>query len=135
MLFGLRLVRATKNQSLKLMRNGKEVEMKKYIGLTLLFWTIYIILNSIMDSIIWHSGMFWYQNLTAWHWIKPFAILACGMSFWFGRSLYLHILDVSYAFGWKKTRIGLTIAFFIFYGMLWRWVFFEHFIDKWAGRI
>jgi hypothetical protein len=116
--------------------------MKKYLILTFAFWTVYITLNAIMDSIVYHVNSGWYWNMTAWHIIKPFAILALFMTGWYAGELWfqvdypktLHINPSKKAIRKRRIRKGLTIAFFVFYGMLWRWVLFEHLIDTFAVR-
>jgi hypothetical protein len=111
----------------------KTLSIKQSFGLIWLFWTLFIILNAITDSMIFHRGMFWYWEMGWWHGLKPFWIFFNGMAFWYGRELIEAIYENYY--NYHKTRFWLSIIFFIVWFCLWRWGLFDWLMDLFAKRI
>lgn len=98
--------------------------MLKYIIITTICWSIFIVTDCILDSIIWHKARKWYNDLILWHRLKYIRIASAVATGYFANELF-QVANHDWAYS----------AFFIFWFSLWRFGLFEYLIDRFAGRI
>ncbi len=95
-----------------------------YFILTQLSWITFIVLDCIMDSIIFHVDKKWYRNLVLWHRLKYFRI-----GFSVGTGVFACLYMDAVAFAWLNGVILILVSIIV------RLILFETLINKFAGRI
>ncbi|KKL45484.1 hypothetical protein LCGC14_2355200 [marine sediment metagenome] len=89
--------------------------MIKSFILTFIFWTLFIIIDSIMDAIKVYTKFIWYKNSKLWHRLKYFRIGFCVATGWCAYGLYLSIS------GYEHGLFSFLLLWFLFL----RWILFE----------
>lgn len=132
--------------------------MIRSFALTMLFWSLFIITNSVTDAILFYSAFPWYKNMDLWHFLKfwwiGFAVLTgvFAIRLWMNvkytiyRVLarpYSGIMSFEFNSGgdWvlkKKKKYRLKSAsifgFLLLYFLFLRWILFEELMKKWSGQ-
>jgi hypothetical protein len=105
---------------------------------TLVFWTLFVLFNSIGDAIDFYKVFPWYGNMDLWHLLKYFWIGFAVLTGWFAHglaySVWLNAFKVA-----RKTEEKIkyklkTIAvsgFFFFWFLILRWILHETFMWIW----
>lgn len=106
--------------------------MFKAFGWTLLFWSLFIITNTVADAINFYAVFPLYKDMTVWHWLKVFWMLWLFLTGFFANKLF-DLINYEYVClnkrRWPK-RIGFTISLLVWF-LLLRWGLHEFLMYIW----
>ena len=97
--------------------------MIKPFILTSVCWAIFILIDSVMDAILFYQKFIWYKKNKLWHQLKYFRIAFSVGTGWFAYQLHLIIS------GYEYTVYIFLLSWFI----LFRLIKFETLMERWSG--
>lgn len=99
---------------------------------TLIFWSLFILFNTIGDAIDFYRVFPWYDNMDLWHTLKYFWIGFAVATGWFAYQLYDWLQSVRYIAYWGvRARKTTAIAFILLFFLLFRWGLHEGLMWLW----
>lgn len=94
---------------------------------TLIFWTLFIITNTIGDATRFYSGFTFFGDMRLWHLLKFFWIAWL----WTTGAFSILLLERIYFIVKYKLKMIGVIIFFIAWFFLFRWITHEAFMSIW----
>ncbi len=102
---------------------------------TLIFWSLFVLFNTISDAILFYSVFPWYNNMDLWHFLKYFWIGFAVLTGVFANELWYDVTKVDIVYGIKKSKIRLkrfiVFAFLLLWFLLLRWGLHEGLMEIW----
>ncbi len=108
--------------------------MIKSFVLTLIFWSLFIVTNTIGDAVRFYDVFHWYGDMRLWHFLKIWWMLWLFLTGWSASRLYDELWVGK--FNTNKVikfriRISLSLAFFIAWFFLFRLILHETLMEIW----
>ena len=100
---------------------------------TLIFWSLFVLFNTVGDAILFYSVFPWYKNMDLWHWIKAIWMLWLFLTGVFAVRLYDKVtftLTFDRALGVQDGKDYMRTALLLFF-LLWRWGLHEACMKIW----
>ncbi len=104
---------------------------------TLIFWTLFVLFNTVGDAILFYSAFPWYKNMDLWHFLKYFWIGFGALTGFFARSIFDEIWSYNYSMYHKNytnrshwQKAGITVFFLAWFfavryglheALMWKW--------------
>lgn len=100
---------------------------------TLIFWSLFILFNTVGDAIDFYAVFPWYGNMDLWHFLKyfwiGFAVLTgCGAIRLYDEMCHQMPFKASDIKKYKLKVVGVLVFF-----LLWRWGLHEALMWKWRS--
>ncbi len=101
---------------------------------TLIFWSLFIVTNTIGDAVRFYDVFHWYGDLRLWHFLKIWWMLWLFLTGWSARNLVDEIFPIR---GVTKKAPGLKVlgvlGFFLLWFFLFRLIVHESFMAMWRS--
>lgn len=100
--------------------------MLRAFGWTLLFWTLFVLFNTVSDAVLFYSVFPWYKNMDLWHLLKYFWIGFAVLTGWIASDMNYY-----YTYRMGKYRRYAIMGFLLLWFLLLRWILHEGLMWQW----
>lgn len=107
--------------------------MVKAFGLTALFWSLFVFVNTISDAILFYSVFPWYKNMDLWHNLKYLWIAFAVFTGWYACMLHEEISQRFWRTKDQLKRFGVIVFVTLFF-LLLRWGLHEGLMEVWRQQ-